>query len=178
MNRKPSQTWIYMGHTTRRMRLALLGLLVSSMGFGCQSTLRSEQPVQVLMVCEHGSVKSLMAASYFNRAAQQRGLPYHAIARGVSPDASVPVPIASQLMKEGIDVTGFVPTKATPTEIGRATRVIVISLQPQALDGLAGQSAQSWLDVPAASVDYGAAKASLQNHIDVLLDELEESTKR
>jgi hypothetical protein len=43
------------------------------------------------------SVKSLMAASLFNKAAMQRGVPCRAIARGVSPDASVPSPIAAAL---------------------------------------------------------------------------------
>src|ERR1700741_2821321 len=44
----------------------------------------------VLMICEHGSVKSVMAATLFNQAAIERKLPFRAIPRGVTPDAAVP----------------------------------------------------------------------------------------
>ncbi|MGB5132925.1 MAG: hypothetical protein WBO00_09940 [Steroidobacteraceae bacterium] len=45
---------------------------------------------QIALVCEHGSVKSLIAASLFDRAAGQRGLPFRAVSRGVNPEQHVP----------------------------------------------------------------------------------------
>jgi hypothetical protein len=43
---------------------------------------------QVLFVCEHGNVKSLMATSYFNQMAQERGLAFRAVSRGSAPDST------------------------------------------------------------------------------------------
>ncbi len=51
---------------------------------------RAEQPKQIVFVCLHGSVKSQMAAAYFNDIAKKRGLPYVAISRGIEPDSSIP----------------------------------------------------------------------------------------
>src|SRR4051812_39669621 len=62
----------------------------------------------VLFVCEHGNVKSLMAASYFNQIARERGLHAHAVARGTAPDSdSVPPVIADGLRGDGLDTSGF-----------------------------------------------------------------------
>ncbi|SRR6266404_3655563 len=48
-------------------------------GIGASSP---REPAHVVFVCEHGSVKSLIAMEYFNRSVQERGLAYRAVARG------------------------------------------------------------------------------------------------
>jgi len=158
----------------KRLGALLLWMGVFEAGLvGCQQVPQKIEPIPILMVCEHGSVKSLMAASLFNKASAQRGLPYHATARGVSPDPSVPRAIATSLADEGFDVWNFVPSKFSTTDLLSAERVVLIGLDTKALDGLASGPVESWLDVPAASVDYSAARASLVKHIDALLDKLE-----
>jgi arsenate reductase len=154
-------------------KLSLIAVLVLTAASGCRSTAQPQDPIPVLMICEHGSVKSVMAATLFNKAATQRRLPYRAIARGVSPDASVPPAIAAALARDGFDVAHFVPSATSAAEVERAARVIVIGLTPEAVAGRASAPVDAWLDVPAASVDYAAASASLQRHVDALLDELE-----
>jgi len=51
--------------------------VVSTLLSAC--TTRPDKPAlpdsQVLFVCEHGNVKSLMASSYFNQLARERHLP-------------------------------------------------------------------------------------------------------
>jgi arsenate reductase len=154
-------------------KLSLIAVLWLAGAPGCRSPAPPRDPIPVLMICEHGSVKSLMAASLFNKAATQRRLPYRAIARGVSPDASVPPAIAAALARDGFDVTHFVPSTASAAEVALAARVVVIGLTPEAVNGRASAPVDAWLDVPAASVDYAAASASLQQHVDALLNELE-----
>jgi len=61
----------------------------------------------VVFVCEHGSVKSLMAAQWFNRLAHERGLRLRAVSRGLTPDAAVPGPVADHLAGHGFDLRGF-----------------------------------------------------------------------
>jgi arsenate reductase (thioredoxin) len=124
------------------------------------------------MVCEHGSVKSLMAASQFNRRAKERGLPFRAESRGVEPDAAVPARIAEALTRDGFDVSNFVPTRVTAEELTHARRVVAIGVDLTAIAPAAASTASRWDDVPPASVDYAAARASMEKHIELLLDEL------
>jgi protein-tyrosine-phosphatase len=126
----------------------------------------------IVMVCEHGSVKSLVAASLFNQAAAARNLPYRAIARGMTPDSSVPPAIASKLKQEGFDVDRFTPTRVATTDLSRAARVVAIGVDLSALTP-AKTSIDAWNDVPAASTDYAAAHASLKRHVDALLIDLQ-----
>lgn len=64
----------------------------------------TNDPHRVVFVCEHGSVKSLIATLYFNQRAQQRGLPYTAVARGTSPEPAVPAKVQQGLRAAGFDV--------------------------------------------------------------------------
>jgi len=131
------------------------------------------EPAVVLLVCEHGSVKSLMAASLFNRAAAERHLPFRATARGVAPDKAVPPAIAAALARDGFDVGGFVPEKVSKADADGAARVVAIGLEPAALGVETKRPIESWSDVPAASTNYDAANAALKRHVDALLDGLE-----
>ena len=71
-------------------------LCVLGIAFGTQTSGQSlntkdtREPAKVVFVCEHGSVKSLVAMEHFNRRARERGLPYQAVARGLAPDRAVP----------------------------------------------------------------------------------------
>lgn len=65
----------------------------AAMILGALMTAPEAQPVgTVLFVCEHGSAKSVVAAAHFNRLAEQRGLPFHAISRGTAPDEEMAPP--------------------------------------------------------------------------------------
>jgi protein-tyrosine-phosphatase len=155
--------------TTFMVVLAVSALCaVASLNASAQSSAENT----IVMVCEHGSVKSLMAASIFNRRAKERGLPFHAISRGVNPDATVPGPIAEALGRDGFDVSHFVPTLATAEDLTSARRVVAIGVDLSAIAPVAISTTIRWDDVPAASVDYEAARASIERHIELLLDEL------
>jgi arsenate reductase (thioredoxin) len=111
--------------TTRSVLVLVVGIAL----VGC----RTVEPAPVLIVCEHGSVKSLIAASLFNQAAAERHLSFRAIARGVNPDSSVPPPISAALAQEGFDVKEFVPTRFSGADVAGASRVIAIGVHPAAL---------------------------------------------
>jgi len=63
-------------------------LLPASAGLGQSATPPNEDatPAPLVFVCEHGNVKSLIAASLFNKAATDRGSPLRAMSRGVNPE--------------------------------------------------------------------------------------------
>ncbi len=76
-------------------------------------------PGQIVFVCEHGSVKSLIAASLFERAAAERGLDVHAVSRGVSPDERVPAKIVAALGGEKFERREFSTAGADRRRSGR-----------------------------------------------------------
>ncbi|MES1263857.1 MAG: hypothetical protein ABUL69_05840, partial [Peristeroidobacter soli] len=149
--------------------LLALGFLVARSATA-QSADKAES--RILFVCEHGNVKSLMAASYFNQMAQARGLPYRGVSRGVAPDSTtVPPKIIAALGSEGFDVRDFHPVAISAADVSASNRVVTIGVPLS--EEIAGNAAiVKWDDVPPASVDYAAARASLTNHVKVLVDQL------
>src|SRR6476660_2666664 len=47
------------------------------------------EPKRVVFVCEHGSAKSVIAATEFSRIARENGLKVDVLTRGTNPDAEV-----------------------------------------------------------------------------------------
>lgn len=166
----------------RTLTTALLGsFLIADLVGACTSTksARVEPPAQVLFVCEHGNVKSLMAATYFNQLAAQRGLPFHAIARGKAPDSdSAPPAIAAALRAEGFDVSSFHPAAVTAADLEASVQVVTIGTS--LMEGLQADPAKAarWDDVPAASEDFAAASAALKGHVAQLVERLGGGTER
>jgi hypothetical protein len=138
------------------------------------ATVDAGTPVSyVLFVCEHGNVKSLMAASYFNQMAQERGLSYRALSRGTAMDSTtVPPPIIAALKSDGFDVSAFHPAAVSAEDVSTSLRVVTIGTALPKNAGNPGALVEHWTDVPAASVDYAAARISLKRHIGALLDQL------
>jgi protein-tyrosine-phosphatase len=164
----------------KTLPVVLLLLLGATLG-GCltgQKDPRTAEPGEVLMVCEHGTAKSVMAAALFNQAAAERRLPFRAIARGVNPDPAVPAPIAAGLAQDGFSIEDFTPARFTAAEVAGASRVIAIGVRPAVFGAGAGVSIDTWSDVPPASTQYSAARDSLREHVDALLNELQQNRDR
>lgn len=106
---------------------------------------------QVVFVCEHGNVKSLMAASYFNQLAEQQGLPFRALSRGSAPDSSAKIGAA---------------------EAAAAERVVTIGTELPDDARADPKRVEHWNDVPPVSSDSAAARASLETHVADLIERL------
>jgi protein-tyrosine-phosphatase len=155
--------------------LALSGATIFA-GLFAATTLAAQPVQQVLFVCEHGNVKSLMAASYFNQLAAERKLPLQALSRGVAIDStSVPSPIVAGLRAEGIEVKDFQPQAVRIDDATRSRQVVTIGTDlPQAAQPT-GAKVEQWNDVPAASTNYAAARESLRAHVSDLVERLSRS---
>jgi arsenate reductase (thioredoxin) len=159
----------------RRVCWQLLPLFAALVGFRIivASDAVAGAAAPVVFVCEHGSVKSLIAASLFGRAAAARGMSVRAVSRGVSPDERVPPGIVAALRDDGFDVAGYKPQPLTASDLTGAARVIAIGVDLSRHAKSARAPIETWNDVPPASVDYAVSKAALERHIGVLLDELQ-----
>ena len=127
-------------------------------------------PETVVFVCEHGTVKSVIAAEIFNKRAAERKLPFRAVSRGVTPDAAVPEGVAASLAKDGYDVSAFTPKALDKDDVAGAAHVVAIGVDPPLLAG--AKAVSRWNDVPPASTRYAAARDAMAKRIDALLDAL------
>ncbi len=108
-----------------------------------------------------------MAASYFNRLAEEQALPYSAIATSAEdPYDSVPEPVADFLMRDGFDVRAFTPRPVEERDVSAAARIVAIGCE------LRGAQAERWDDVPAASDDLEGSAAAIRRHVEALVEEL------
>jgi protein-tyrosine-phosphatase len=158
----------------------LLAVLItgvsSAAGGGVEA--KAKAPEQVVFVCEHGSVKSLIAMQLFNRAAAERGLPVRAVSRGLTPDAAVPNAIAAHLAEDGLAPGGFVPKAFSKADLAGASRVIAIGVDPASVTKGSKVPIESWDDIPAASENYAASRDALRQRIELLLARTGSSSKR
>ena len=162
----------------RRFLVLVAGLIAFAgvtTGPQAQSSSAAAPKDQVLFVCQHGNVKSLMAASYFNQEAEKLGLPYRAVARGVALDSTtVPEPIAEGLRADGVDVSGFHPAEVRASETAASARVVTIgaTLPPEAQKA-AGARIEQWNDVPPASENFAGARDAIKAHVQLLIEKLD-----
>jgi YVTN family beta-propeller protein len=142
------------------------------------SLLDAARPVtEILMVCEHGNVKSLMAASYFNELAGMRHLRFHAVARGTAPNSTtVPAAILEGLRTDGFDVSDFHPAAISAADVAAADRIVLINTELASTIADLSKPLEKWNDVPPASIDYGGARDALKKHVHALLDLLSASS--
>ena len=129
----------------------------------------------VVFVCEHGSAKSLVAASLFQKMAKERGVDARAISRGTAPDASVPPAVVEALRADGFDVAAFRPQALTTADVTGSARVVAIGVDLGPLGAKAGPRAVRWDGVPPVSTNYADARRDLVTRIDTLLGELRDS---
>jgi arsenate reductase (thioredoxin) len=135
---------------------------------------QTSQPVttspHVIFVCEHGAAKSVIATAHFNKVAEERGLPYRAIARGTNPDPSYAPKVVAGLKAEGLTAGHGKPELVKDKEISGASRVVTLGCK------LPKKAAVTdWADVPSPSENYTAASKHIRKRVEALLDEL--STK-
>ena len=122
-------------------------------------------PPLVVFVCEHGSAKSLVAASFFERLAKEGGIRARAVSRGTSPDVAVPPAVVAALGGDGFDVASFKPRRLSAADLRDAACVVAIGVEL----GEADAQCERWDDLPAVSVSYADARDVIVSRIVSLL---------
>jgi arsenate reductase (thioredoxin) len=150
--------------------LIALCSLASSLGTQTRAQELAE-PARVVFVCEHGSVKSLVAMEYFNRSAKARGVPYRAVARGTAPELTVPKAVRDGLRSAGFDVSAFEPRKFEVSDVDRASLIVSFDQDVETVVGARARYLK-WDDLPGVLTDYTRGKDEIVRHVDALIDEL------
>jgi arsenate reductase (thioredoxin) len=128
-------------------------------------------PPRVVFVCEHGSVKSLVAMQYFNRRAEAQGLAYRAVARRTAPEPTVPTAVRDGLRSDGFEVSTFEPRKFEASDVDRASLIVSFDQDVASFVG-ARVRYLKWDDLPGVLTDFTRGKDAIVRHVDALLDEL------
>jgi protein-tyrosine-phosphatase len=131
-------------------------------------------PTQIVFVCEHGSVKSVIAMAWFERLARKRGLDVRAISRGMTPDAAVPTAIADRLRQDGFELGAFQPGGFSKQDLEGARRVVAIGVDTAAVTATSSVPVEVWDDIPPATQHYDEARDALRARIEALLATLHE----
>ena len=151
-----------------------------ALAFGAQTpaqdfaTSSPRESARVVFVCEHGSVKSLVAMEYFNRSAQKRGLAYRAVARGTAPEPIVPSSVRAGLRAAGFDVSRFTPRLFEASDVEDAS--LVVSFDQDIAKIVRGKVRRlAWDNLPGVLADYARGRDEIVRHVDELIDELARS---
>lgn len=151
---------------TRRLAVAIVA--IAAAWVAPVSALRAEATGEkiIVFVCLHGVVNSQMAAAYFNKVANERGLPYTAVSRGIDLYRSVPVRIQDGLALDGLEPANP-PLALTADEAGRANRLLAFDTIPVEQKGSANVT--YWSGVPIGIDDYDATRDEIARRVDALV---------
>lgn len=131
----------------------------------------------VVFVCEHGTVKSVVALAYFRQLAQERDLNIRAISRGTAPDSAVPARVREGLRLDGLVLGPFTPARFTLADLVSAITVISFD-QPTVAELVGGRvPTAQWNGLPAVSEDYRIARDSIRVRVTRLVDSLDRARR-
>jgi protein-tyrosine-phosphatase len=137
-------------------------------GMSTQPAVQAE-PI-VVFVCEHGAAKSVIATTYFNTIAAERGLRARAVYRGVNPQADLSVGALKGLRDDGLTVPNQKPSPITQADVDTATVMFAIGCTLPSNAARSGK-ADTWDDVP-EDKGYGATRDAIKKHVERLIDDL------
>jgi arsenate reductase (thioredoxin) len=129
------------------------------------------KPATVLFMCPHGAAKSVLASTYFQRLAKERGLNVRVMSAGTDPDPQVAPSVARHLTKNGYEVPNTKPRRVTGGDMPAADVVISIGCDLEGLPAPRGTLVK-WDDVPALSEDFAVADEKIRQRVTQLVDEL------
>jgi hypothetical protein len=131
---------------------------------------------RVVFVCEHGAVKSVIAAALFNRLAAERGLDTRAVSRGTAPDSEVPALVRDGLRAEGADIGDVRPVGLSAHDRVGARLFAAFDVDVPA--SVAGDVAvRRWDGTPSVLGDYSAGRDAIAMRVTELVAELKRASR-
>jgi len=128
------------------------------------------QNMTVIFVCEHGAAKSIIAATYLNKIAKEKGLKLQVFARGTDPDIGLSLYAVTGLIEDGLTPIQLTPQKLLPEELETAQAVISFNALPDIYPNKS--IVQYWENVPPVSENYAQARDVILIRINHLVNDL------
>jgi arsenate reductase (thioredoxin) len=125
----------------------------------------------VLFVCEHGTVKSLLARVLFEQYAREAGLHMRAVSRGTHPDSAVAPWMTQRLTLDGVALGAWRPRALGPQDLAGASYVVSFDVPPAATAATRAPRAQ-WDGLPSVSQDYARGRDAIDARVHQLVDSL------
>ncbi len=122
----------------------------------------------ILIMCPHNAAKSVVAAAYLSRIAEERSLDIVVTTAGTDPDEDVLPIVRHQLERDGYPIE-HTPRAFQPVDLREADRIINIGCSHQTL--ATDTPITDW-GIPNFSEDPSAAFAALAEHVEMLAAEL------
>lgn len=120
----------------------------------------------IVFVCEHGAAKSIIAATYFNKLAEQANSDMRAIARGTSPDPELSPKTVAGLLADGLTPSEPIPQILSPSDMENAQQIVTFCEIPEEYRSMA--AIESWDDVPPVSENYERARDEIIKRLQYL----------
>ena len=136
---------------------------------------RSSKPV--LFVCEHGTVRSLLAKVLFEEYAAAVGLKMSAVSRGTRADSLVPPWMLQGLAADHVELGFWRPQTLRPDDLTNAAYVVSFDLPAGATAGSRGPRAY-WDSLPSVSRDYAKGRDAIKVRVHQLVDSLKQASAR
>lgn len=135
-----------------------------------RATSKGETP-PVLFVCEHGTVRSLIAKVLFEEYAAQVGLRMTAVSRGTAADSVVPPWLLQRLSADHIDIGSWRPQTLRASDLANASYVVSFDV-PASATALAKAPRAQWDSLPSVSRDYITGRDAIKLRVHSLVDSL------
>jgi arsenate reductase len=129
------------------------------------------QTKKVVFVCEHGAVKSVVAAAYFNKIAKDRNLNWEASCRGTNPDEEVSAPTKEGLKSDNLLDPSLSPKKLAPSDTSNVEKIILFTKLPG--DFKTSVKSEDWSSLPNIDAKYEVRRDALIKKINEFFDSLE-----
>ena len=124
----------------------------------------------IVFICEHGAAKSVIAAAYFNKLANEKNLNIRAIARGTHPDEELSPKAIAGLREDGLLPTESTPQKLSLSDVESAQSIVSFCELPEEYQNKA--AIERWDDVPPVSENYEKAHDAIMAKLNPLLIQL------
>jgi arsenate reductase (thioredoxin) len=147
----------------------MISLLLTMLMLSMSQAAAQAEPT-VVFVCEHGAAKSVIATTYFNKIAAERGLRARADYRGVNPQAELSVSALKGLREDGMQVPDRKPSSIRQADVDKASVIFAIGCTLPT-NATASGKAGTWDDVP-EDKGYAATRDAIKKHVEQLIDDL------
>ena len=120
----------------------------------------------IIFVCEHGAAKSIIAAAYYNKLAEERNIETRAIARGTHPDQELSPKTIAGLHEDGLTPTASTPQKLSLADVESAQSIVSFCELPEEYQNKV--AIEQWNDIPPVSENYEIARNAILSRVEQL----------